>query len=242
MDEQSVPEFVGQGLQSLGLTCDDELVSRLGAYLDLLLTENQKFNLTAVRDRAQAWRRLILDSLTLVPELAQLPAGGSLIDVGSGGGVPGIPIAIAVPSLRVTLLEARGKKAKFLKHCATQLGLSTVRVVHQRAETVGQDGQHRQRYDVAVCRGVGPMRRILEYTLPLVRVGGRVMTIKGSTVEQELDEAGDAMTLLGAGQVQVMDAYLSADEQDAVIVSVEKDRVTPKAYPRGLGIPQQSPL
>ena len=241
----SIPDNIRQDLQAMGLVAvvDEAVLARLSRYLDLLLETNRRFNLTAVRDRDAAWRRLILDSLTLLAGLEGLPDGSTLIDVGSGGGLPGIPIAIAKPDLKVTLLETTGKKAQFLEQCASDLGLVSVRVVHGRAETVGQDPVHRQSYDVAVTRGVGPMNRILEYTLPLVRVGGWVYAIKGSGVQQELQDAGDALTTLGAGEVAVYEAYPPAmDQQDTLIVGVAKDKVTPKAYPRLPGVPAKSPL
>lgn len=227
----------------LAAIVDEVILTRLAQYLDLLLEANQRFNLTAVRDRDLAWRRLILDSLTLLPGLESLSQGSALIDVGSGGGLPGIPIAIAIPDLKVTLLETTGKKARFLEQCVSDLELASVRVIHGRAETVGQDPTYRQSYDVAVTRGVGPMNRILEYTLPLVRVGGWVYTIKGTGVQQELRDAGDALATLGAGEVAVYEAYPpSVGEQDTLIVGVAKDKVTPKIYPRLPGVPAKIPL
>ena len=233
-------------LTAMGLAevVDETVLVAMAKYLDMLLEANQRFNLTAVRDRDLAWRRLILDSLTLLGGLDALPAGSTLIDVGSGGGLPGIPIAIAQPDLKVTLLETTGKKAKFLEQCVSDLGLASVRVIHGRAETVGQDRAHRELYDVAVTRGVGPMNRILEYTLPLVRVGGWVYTLKGSGVQQELRDAGDALATLGGGEVAVFEAYPPEmdQQQDTLIVGVVKDKLTPKTYPRLAGVPQRSPL
>lgn len=231
-----------QTLERLGLQGPDQLMGPLQRYLDFLLEANQRVNLTAVRDRQQAWRRLILDSLTLVAPLSDCPEGARLVDVGSGGGLPGIPIAIARPGLRVTLLETTGKKARFLQDCVARLGLPSVRVVQDRAEVVGQDPSHRQVYDVAVCRGVGPMNRALEYTLPLVRVGGCLLTVKGTQVQCELEEATDALMILGGGELHVFDAYPDGFDESTLIVHVAKDRPTPSAYPRQPGVPQRCPL
>jgi len=240
-----IPNDIRDGLSAMGLATvvDETVLGVLAKYVDMLLEANGRFNLTAVRDRDVAWRRLILDSLTLLAGLGALPDGSTLIDVGSGGGVPGIPIAIAKPTLKVTLLETTGKKARFLEQCVSDLGLASVRVIHGRAETVGQDSAHRQSYDVAVTRGLGPMNRILEYTLPLVRVGGWVYVVKGSGLQDELCDAGDALAILGAGEVAVFEAYPpDMGDQDTLIVSVVKDKVTPKTYPRLPGVPQRSPL
>ena len=237
-----VPEFVRQDLEGLGFALPEMLLDRLASYLALLLETNERMNLTAVRDVDEAWLRLIVDSLTPLPGLDDLDEGGTLIDVGSGGGMPGIPLAIARPDLRVTLLEATGKKARFLESACRELALENVDVVPQRAETAGQDANHRERYDAAVCRAVGPMNGLLELCLPMVRTGGRLLAMKGPKAEQELQRAGDALDKLGAGELQVFAAYPETFANDLVIVQVAKDRATPKGYPRLPGVPKHDPL
>ena len=238
----AVPSFVQDELPRLGVEAAPAMLERLAVYLDQLLEANRRFNLTAVRDRETAWRRHVIDSLTLLAGLETLPAGATIIDVGSGGGLPGIPLAIARPDLRVTLLEATGKKARFLEQCVATLALGNVQVVQDRAEHAGQSAAHRGRYDVAVCRALGPMNVLAEYTLPLVKQGGRVLAMKGPTVERELDAAADALATLGAGDLAVIDAYPPGFDRHTVIVSIVKDRPTPRAYPRLPGVPKQSPL
>ena len=238
----AVPSFVAEELGGLGLRLDDDVLRQLGRYLDLLLAANQRVNLTGIRDRDEAWRRHVIDSLTLLPGLAELGDGAEVIDVGSGGGLPGVPVAIGSPQVRMTLLEATGKKARFLEQCVAELGLANVRVVQERAETAGQQREYRQRFAAAVCRAIGPLREVLEYTLPLVAVGGRVLAMKGPKVEAELRSAGDALTVLGAGELEVYDAYPPQSDVGTVIVCVLKARSTPKAYPRRPGVPRQEPL
>lgn len=242
MTSPTVPDAVLQDLASLHLEVPEGELALLARYLDLLLEVNQRFNLTAIRDRDTAWRRHIVDSLTLLPVLAEVPAGASVVDVGSGGGLPGLPIAITRPDLWLTLVEATGKKARFLEQCARDLGLAHVKVVADRAETVGQSREHRQQYDVALCRAVGPMAELLEYTLPLVKVGGQLLAMKGPSVEGELEQASDAMDLLGAGELAIVPAYPESFNLDTVIVRIVKERPTPRTYPRLPGLPRQHPL
>ena len=225
--------------EELGFQFSTGEIEEFGLYLELLLQTNKQFNLTAVRDPDEAWMRHILDSVSLI---AHLTSGDrTLIDVGSGGGLPGIPIAISQPHLQVTLLEATGKKARFLKTAAAALGLGHVSVVTERAETAGRDPRHREQYDVATARAVGPLNVMLEFTLPFVKGGGRLLAMKGRKAEQELRDAGDGIMLLGGGEVNVYDA-LPGIEEDAVIIEIRKERPTPLQYPRSPGTPKLDPL
>ncbi|MCG8617215.1 MAG: 16S rRNA (guanine(527)-N(7))-methyltransferase RsmG [Desulfobacterales bacterium] len=222
----------------LGLELEAAERDRLAAYLELLLETNKRFNLTAIKDPAEAWQRHILDSLSLLPFVAE---SRSVIDVGSGGGLPGIPLACVLPELPITLVEATGKKARFLATCASELGLGRVEVVTDRAETAGQGIKWRGRYDVAVARAVGPLNVLLELTMPFVRVGGRVLAMKGRRLDEELRDAGDALMVLGQGEIEVYEA-LPGLERDAVIVEVAKRAATPKQYPRRPGELKTNPL
>lgn len=238
----TIPDFVPAELAQLDITLSDQQLHTLAAYLDHLLETNRTMNLTAVREPEAAWRKLIIDSLTALPGLSDLPADARVIEVGSGGGLPGVPLAVARPDVNFTLLEATGKKARFLEGCVTKLELSNVSIVTARAEDAGQDAAHRQAYDLAVCRALGPMRVLLELTLPFVRVGGALLAMKGPTVEAELTDAGDALAALGGGEVHVFDAYPAAADINTVIVHVTKANPTPRKYPRKPGVPKQSPL
>lgn len=241
MTAPTPPEVFTQTCQTHGFELSPDELDRLGGYLHLLLETNKQFNLTAIRDPDEAWMRHILDSLSLLPHIGE---ARTLIDVGSGGGLPGVVVAIVQPQLRVTLLEATGKKANFLRTVAAELPLPNTTVVNDRAETAGQDRAHRERYDLVTGRAVGPMNVMLEYTLPLASVGGRVLAMKGRKAEQELRDAGDAIMLLGGGEVNVYDALPGVPrvEADAVIVEIAKEHPTPAHYPRLPGTPKQDPL
>lgn len=238
----TIPPFVRDDLAKLGMEVEDVTLTKLAEYLHELLQANRRFNLTAIREPEAAWRRHIIDSLTILPAVDDLPENARVIDIGSGGGLPGMPLAIARPDLQVTLLESTGKKATFLRQCADKLGLGNVTVLQERAEKAGQDKNHRGQYDAAVCRAIGVMAELLEYAMPLLKVQGRLLAMKGPRAEQELEAAGDALAILGAGEVQVAEAYPEGFELGTVIVDVRKAEPTPKMYPRLPGVPHQTPL
>lgn len=223
---------------TIGIELPEHEVAGLGRYLHLLLETNKLFNLTAITEPEAAWRRHILESLSFLPHLAETR---SVIDVGSGGGVPGIPLAIAMPEVRFTLLEATGKKANFLQTVIDDLKLGNVLVINDRAETVGQSKRDRQQYDAAISRAVGQMNVLVELCLPLVKVGGRMLAMKGAKAEAELNEATDGIMLLGGGELEVFEA-MPGLEDEAVIVEIQKANDTPRTYPRRPGEPKRVPL
>ncbi len=241
-DAGSVPEGLTDILNFLKVRLTHEQIASLGAYLDLLIETNKQFNLTAIRNRDLGWSKHIIDSLTVVPFMSELRPGATVIDIGSGGGLPGVVIAIARPDLRVTLLEATKKKARFLEQCIEELNLENTRVVCDRAETIGRISTRRGRYDAAVCRAIGPMNVLLELALPLLRVGGVLWAMKGPKGLDELNVSSDALMVLGAGEVDVAFAYPEAFNVSTIIITVAKAHTTPKPYPRLPGTPKQSPL
>ncbi len=220
----------------LGVQLEPGDAERLGLFLALLLEANRSFNLTAVTDPAQAWRRHILDSLTLLPHLAELPPGARVIDVGSGGGVPGMPLACVLPALSFTLLESTGKKAQFLEHTARALALRNLGVLNARAEVAGHDPAHRERYDVVLARAVGRLAVVAELCIPLCSPTGRVLLIKGQRSDEEAAEALQALRLLRAEHVGTVDTPTGR------IVVLAKSGRTPRAYPRPDGEPARRPL
>ncbi|MHC4080198.1 MAG: 16S rRNA (guanine(527)-N(7))-methyltransferase RsmG [Planctomycetota bacterium] len=230
------PARFAEAAKAYGIAFDPGDLEKLGAYLSLLLDANTRFNLTAITDPDAAWVKHIFDSLTLLPYVVAAEAG-QVIDVGSGGGLPGVPLAIALPEVDFTLLEATGKKADFLRDAAGHLELSNVEVVNDRAETIGGDREnHREQYDLVAARAVGKLAVLLELAVPLVRVGGHVAAIKGAKAHREIEEAGKALHLLHSKVVE------TTRTPTGTIVLVEKLRRTAKVYPRRPGEPKRAPL
>ncbi|SRR6266511_1034771 len=179
---------------------------------------------------------LIEDSLVLLEHLGD---ARKLVDVGSGGGLPGIPLKLARPELAVTLVEADQAKAAFLVQACARLGLEGVDVVARRAEDVGRDSRYREAFDVAVARAVAPMPVLVELCLPLVRVGGRLLAQK--TVKEDPTDAQRAIQLLG-GRLESVSPARSGARTAGTVVTVAKVRATPDAYPRRAGLPGRKPL
>ncbi|TMB95752.1 MAG: 16S rRNA (guanine(527)-N(7))-methyltransferase RsmG [Chloroflexi bacterium] len=185
---------------------------------------------------ARADRSLIDDSLVLVDQLGDAQV---LVDVGSGAGLPGLPIKIARPDLRVTLIESDQAKAAFLVHACAALGLEQVEVVARRAEDAGQDPHLRETFDVAVARALAPLPVLVELCLPLVRVGGRLLAQK--TEGEDTGAASRAIGLLGGRLATVLSAPSSARAAGTIVI-IEKVSPTPAQYPRRAGIPARKPL
>jgi 16S rRNA (guanine527-N7)-methyltransferase len=226
-------------LLNLDLTADQQ--HAFEHYLRALIDWNERINLTAITDPLEVEMRHFLDSLSVLKAVA-LPAGTRVIDVGTGAGFPGLPLKILCPQIQLTLLEATGKKATFLQHVIEQLALHHVKIATARAEEAGQDPAHREQYDVVLARAVARMPILVEYLLPLCRVGGRCIAMKGESAATEISAAEGALRLLGGRFVQLMPIELPHVAETHYLVIIEKIAATPHHYPRKPGIPSKKPL
>lgn len=217
----------------------DAIVATLARFLDLLKSAGEKQNLTRITDEDAAVEKHALDAL-LGLELLQ---DGPLVDVGSGSGVPGLPLAIARPGWKVALVESERRKAAFLDEARRALGLADRVTVHaERAEALARDPDHREAYGCAVVRAVGSVATCLELTLPLVRVGGRAVLYRGpSNPDEELAEARAVAPLLGGGEPLVVARTLPSGAARRLL-AVPKLAPAPERYPRRPGIPAKRPL
>lgn len=223
--------------EGFGLAFDDGEVEKLGRFLGLLYSANELVNLTAIKNVEEAWERHIFDSLTLMAVTSEIEREARVVDVGAGGGLPGIPLAITNPYLEFRLVESTGKKAAFLEHAIKTLKLGNVQVMQGRAESVmSAEGGLRDIAHLAIARALGPMRVALELTSPAVRVGGRVVLVKGEKAEQELEEAKHAMHVLCVAHAGTIETPTGK------LVVFEKTGRTPRSYPRRAGEPKRAPL
>jgi 16S rRNA (guanine527-N7)-methyltransferase len=206
-----------------------------------LLDWNQKFNLTAIRDVESIRTKHFLDSFSCVQAWKANPPL-RLVDVGTGAGFPGIPLKILYPAMQLTLVESVGKKAKFCQHVVDVLGLENVKVIHSRAEDLGQKAEHRESYDWAVARAVANLNLLSEYLLPLVKIGGIALAQKGESAPAEAQSAEKAMKLLGGKLKQLIPINLPGVADDRYLVLVDKVAATPPKYPRSAGMAVKMPL
>lgn len=210
-------------------------------YAGLLVDWNTRSNLTAITKPGDIAVKHFLDSLTCLLAMGA-PSTGRLIDVGSGAGFPGLPIKIACPQLRVTLVESTGKKVEFCQRVVDDLGLKDVEVIHGRGEEVGHRGSHREAYDWAVARAVATLPVLVEYLLPFVRVGGLAIAQKGETGPAEAHAAEAGLRILGGRIRQLIPVDLPRVAERRYLVVMGKDAATPGDYARRTGVPAKRPL
>ena len=227
--------------QQLGVHLTARQLKLLSQYELELLDWNQRFNLTAVRSAEEIRVKHFLDSFTCMLAIRDNP-GRRIIDIGTGAGFPGLVLKIAYPAIQVTLVESVGKKASFCQHVVRVLGLEEVEVLQERAENLGQMPDHREQYDWAVARAVAAMPVLAEYLLPLVRVGGSMLAMKGESGPAECQASERTMTMLGGHLRQLVPVVLPGVVEERYLVVVDKVAATPEKYPRRVGIPAKRPL
>jgi 16S rRNA (guanine527-N7)-methyltransferase len=211
-----------------GISLSPRQIQMLDRYLHLLLEANQRMNLTRITDLAQAEMGHVADALTLLPLLPR--DSHELADVGSGGGAPGIPLAIARPDVRVTLIESTAKKALFLRETVAALELPNAQVIHDRVENVGQ-GDRRESFDIAVARALATLDWLVEWLLPLVKTGGQVLAMKGPKAQAELAGVARIVAQLGGSEAQIIPTPLPGGEH-RLVIKIAKLRPTDRRWPR----------
>ena len=236
-------EIIRDGLAELGLLdqVPPEAPEQLAEYGRLMLEKNQVMNLTAITDPEQAARLHMLDSAALLL-CADFQGGKTLIDVGTGAGFPGLPLAMACPGLRVTLLDAQQKRLNFLEAVVRELGLTNVTLCHSRAEDGARNPALRERFNVAVARAVAALPVLCELCLPLVRPGGKFLAMKSVESDQELASAGHAIATLGGAVAAVRDYVIPGTQVRHRLIIVEKAKKTPEKYPRMFAKIKKNPL
>ena len=234
-------EILAARADEAGIPLTAEQIGQFSVYHEMLLDWNTRMNLTALTAPEDVAVKHIIDSLTAY-DAALFDGARTLIDVGTGAGLPGIPLAVYAPHLTVTLLDSLNKRVRFLTEVTAAMGLPNVRCIHARAEEAARTTEHRAAYDIVVSRAVARLPVLLEYTLPFVRVGGTLLALKGRAYAEEQREARRAAEVLGGGRITARPVHLPGLDDVRAILTVTKERQTPAIYPRGGGAPARRPL
>ena len=234
---------IADAVRQLHIGCDERTPARIARYHAMLADWNMRMNLTGDTDFDTSLDRHYTDCLAPLINRELFPDGASLIDVGSGAGFPGLPLAIARPDLQVMLLDSLMKRIHFLDAVVKELGLTNVRLVHSRAEDGGRDAALRENFDIAVARAVAPLPVLCELLLPFVKVGGRMICYKGPSAEEELLAGQKAAHMLGGAAVEHIPVVIpSQPDWQHCLLTCEKKVKTVRQYPRKAGTPGRSPL
>jgi len=242
-----VSEVLARGAIELGLDLTAEQLRLFDRYADFLLSAGRRAGVTAIATRERVDQRHFVESLAVAKALLDArildeAAASDVLDVGTGGGFPGLPVKILLPQLRLTLLDARERTTAFLRELLRSLGIEGVEVVTARAEDAGRDATYRERFDLVLARAVAPLPVLLELTLPFLRHGGHLATPKGSGALREVAASGHALEILGGRIASSKPLKVQGSVHNQRLVLVRKVASTPARYPRRAGIPKKRPL
>ena len=226
-------------VDKLGITLSEIQLKQFYNYMNLLIEWNKKINLTAITEPDEIILKHFVDSLTISK---YIPDGTKLVDVGTGAGFPGIPLKIYRQDIEITLLDSLQKRINFLDEVIRELNLEKIETLHSRAEDFGKDKKYREKFDISTSRAVANLATLSEYLLPLVKIGGKVISMKGSLIEEELENSKNAIKILG-GKIERVDEFdLPNSDISRNIVLIDKIKETPNKYPRKAGEPSKKPL
>lgn len=237
------PEIFAEELANYGFKLSSKQKEQFATYYNKLIEFNKKVNLTRITDKNEVYLKHFFDSITPLLEFSDLFKGEkSLCDVGAGAGFPSLPIKILCPDLSITIVDSLGKRLKFLDELVSDLSLDKVTLVHSRAEDAGQNKNLREKFDLVTGRAVARMSVLSEYCLPLAKVDGYLVALKGPKAQDGLAEAKNAIEVLGGSVKEVKELTLPDTDDERTLIVVKKVKATPKKYPRQAGTPNRKPL
>lgn len=237
MNEEQFKEALSQK----GIHLSDQQLQQYNRYFELLVEWNGKMNLTAITEKKEVYLKHFYDSISAAFYF-DFTKEWTICDVGAGAGFPSIPLKIAFPQLSVTIVDSLNKRITFLEHLASELKLDRVQFVHDRAETFGQNKNYREQYDLVMARAVARLSVLSELCLPLVKVGGHFIAMKGASAKDEIEVGKKAVTTLGGKITTANHFLLPVEESERNILVIYKEKSTPKKYPRKPGVPSKTPI
>jgi len=239
MELEEFSKKIKESFEKIDILLNEEQINQYYKYMNLLIEWNEKINLTAIIEPNDIILKHFVDSATI---LKYIKDNENIVDVGTGAGFPGIPIKIANNTLDIILLDSLNKRINFLNEVIQENNLEKIQTVHSRVEDFGNNTKYREKFEVATSRAVANLSVLAEYMLPLVKVGGRCICMKGSEIEEELEKSKNAINLLGGKITKVEQFKLIDSDNTRNIVIIEKVKNTPNKYPRKAGMPSKQPL
>lgn len=230
-----------EGFKNLKLPYSEDIENKFVLYRDLLKEWNQKINITSIEDDEEIYLKHFIDSVLLLNK-DNMNENKKIIDVGTGGGFPGLPLKIINDNFEVTLLDSLRKRIDFLKEVSNVLNLKNVKLIHGRAEDFGQNKEYRENYDICVSRAVAPLNVLSEYCIPFVKVGGYFAAYKSDNISQEITNSDKAIRELGGIIKEIREISIPGADIIRKIVIIEKIETTKAKYPRKAGKPSKDPL
>lgn len=236
-------ERLNRELNQFSIVLKDSQLNQFYQYYELLIEWNKVMNLTAITEQNEVITKHFVDSLALIKAMDDISMKDySIVDVGTGAGFPGIPLKIAFPQLKITLMDSLNRRIKFLNEVIEQLDLKEIYAVHSRAEDLGRDKEYREKYDLSVSRAVANLSTLSEYCMSFVKPGGFFISYKSGKIEEELLAAKHAIFLLGGKVIEIESFTLDGAEAERTLVKIKKVSELSKKYPRKAGVPGKEPL
>lgn len=225
--------------KEIDIVFTEEQLEQFYKYMNLLIEWNEKINLTAIIEPKEIILKHFIDSLTIIK---YMEPNKTLIDIGTGAGFPGIPVKILRKDLKITLLDSLNKRIKFLNEVIEKLSLKNITTTHARIEEYAKNKEYREKFDIATSRAVANLTTLTEYMLPMVKVKGKAICMKGADVDEEMLKSKNSIKILGGKIYKVEEFKLPKSEYKRNLIIIEKTNTTPNKYPRKPGIPSKDPL
>ena len=239
MEKKRFEEEMSKKSKILGVRFSVEQIEQFYKYKNLLIECNEKMNLTAITEPKEIILKHFIDSLTI---LKYIDDNSKLVDVGTGAGFPGVPLSIMNPTLKITLVDSLNKRLIFLQEVVKELNLKNIEIVHARAEEFGQNKNYREKFDIATSRAVANLATLSEYLVPLVKIGGKIISMKASNAKEEINDAQKAIEVLGGKIEKIEEFDLPESDIGRTIIIIDKNKCTPAIYPRKAGTPAKEPI